>query len=56
MSADYFSTLKVGSKPKYGEKLDIVGLKDCSCRLQANIWWDNPYSGLKSNTLISMIT
>ena len=28
MNADYFSTLKVDSKPKYAQKLDMVELKD----------------------------
>ena len=56
MNADYFSTLKVDSKPKYGQKLDIVGLKDWPYCLSADIWCDNPYNGPKSNTLVSMIT
>ena len=56
MNADYFSTLKVDSKPKYGQKLHMVELKDCPYRLPADIWCDNPYSGLKLNALISMIT
>ena len=56
MNADYFSTLKADSKPKQRQKLDIGGLKDCPYRLPADIWCDIAYSGLKSNTLISMIT
>ena len=40
MNADYFSTLKADSKPKYGQKLDIVGLKDCPFHLPADIWCD----------------
>ena len=56
MNAGHFSTLKADSKPKYRQKLDIVGFKDCPYRLPTDIWCDNPYSGLKSNILISMIT
>ena len=56
MNANYFSTLKANSKPRYGQKLDIVGLKDRPYRLPTDIWCDIPCSGLKSNTLIFMIT
>ena len=54
MNVDYFSTIKAGNKPKYRQKLDIFGLKDCPYRLQADIWCGNPCIGLKSNTLISI--
>ena len=46
MNADYFSTQKADSKSKYRQKLDIVGLKDCPYRIQADICCDNPYSEL----------
>ena len=54
MNANYFSTLKAGSKPRYRQKLYIIGVKDCQYRLPADIWCDIPCSGLKSNTLISI--
>ena len=40
MNADYFSALEAVSKPRYRQKLDIVGLKDCPCRLPGDIWCD----------------
>ena len=42
MNGDYFSSLKADSKPRYKQKLDLVGCKDCLYRLPADIWWDNP--------------
>ena len=42
MNADYFSSVKANSKPRYRQKLDFVGLKDCPYCLPANIWCDNP--------------
>ena len=42
MNADYLSSLKTDSKPRYRHKLDLVGLKDCPYRLPADIWCDNP--------------
>ena len=42
MHGDYFSSLKVDSKPRYRQKLDLVGLKDCPYCLPADIWCDNP--------------
>ena len=42
MNADYFSSLKVESKPRYRQKLDLVGLEDCPYRSSADIWCDNP--------------
>ena len=41
MNVDYFSTLNVDSKPRYKQKLDIVGIKYCPYRLAADIWCDN---------------
>ena len=45
MNADYFPSLKADSKPRYRQKLDLVGLKDCPYRLPADIWYDNPVHG-----------
>ena len=45
MNSDYFSSLKVDSKPRYRQKLDLVGLKDCPYRLPADIWCNNPVQG-----------
>ena len=42
MNGDYFSLLKAGSKPRYRQKLDLVGLRYCPYRLPADIWSDNP--------------
>ena len=42
MNGDYFSSLKVDSKPRYKQKLDLVRCKDCLYRVPADIWWDNP--------------
>ena len=42
MNADYFSSLKANNKPRYRQKLDLAGLKDCPYRLPADIWCTNP--------------
>ena len=42
MHGDYLSSLKADSKPRYRQKLDLVGLKDCPYCLPADIWCDNP--------------
>ena len=42
MNADYFSSLKADSKPRYRQKLYLVGLKDCLYHLPADTWCDNP--------------
>ena len=42
MDADYFSSPKAVSKPRYRQKSDLVGLRDCPYRLPADTWCDNP--------------
>ena len=37
MNADQLSSLKGDSSPRYRQKLDLVGLKDCSYRLPLDI-------------------
>ena len=47
MNADYFSSLKADSEPRYRQKLDLLGLKDCPYCLLADIWCNNPVQWLE---------